>query len=77
MDTGAARVRRVTASAVLVFGFYTAVKAAFLSTVFSTVVEERNLIYLAPLCFIAMALALERGRSAGGHWRRQRASSST
>ena len=52
----------VTASAVLTFGFYTAVKAAFLSTVFSTVVEERNLIYLAPLCFIAMALALERGR---------------
>lgn len=50
----------VTASAVLVFGFYTAVKAAFLSTVFSTVVEERNLIYLAPLCFISMALALER-----------------
>src|SRR3954454_3744022 len=51
----------VSASAVLVFGFYTAVKAAFLSTVFSTVVEERNLIYLAPLCFVAMALALERG----------------
>jgi hypothetical protein len=52
----------VTAAAVLTFGFYTAVKAAFLSTVFSTVVEERNLIYLAPLCFIAMALALERRR---------------
>ena len=27
-------------------------KAAYLSTVFSTVVEERNLIYLAPLVFI-------------------------
>lgn len=52
----------VTASAVLTFGFYTAVKAAFLSTVFATVVEERNLIYLAPLCFISMALAFERGR---------------
>ena len=50
----------VTGSAVIVFGFYTAVKAAYLSTVFSTVVEERNLIYLAPLCFIALALALER-----------------
>jgi hypothetical protein len=51
----------VTAAAVLTFGFYTAVKAAYLSTVFSTVVEERNLIYLAPLCFICMALALQRG----------------
>jgi hypothetical protein len=52
----------VAAAAVLTFGFYTAVKAAYLSTVFSTVVEERNLIYLAPICFAAMALALERGR---------------
>ena len=43
----------LTSASVLVFGLYTAVKAAYLSTVFSTVVEERNLIYLAPLCFIA------------------------
>ncbi len=53
---------RSPAPRVLAFGFYTAVKAAYLSTVFSTVVEERNLIYLAPLCFVATALALERGR---------------
>ena len=37
-------------------------KAAYLSTVFSTTVVERNLIYLAPLLFVATALALERGR---------------
>ena len=39
----------LTSASVVVFGLYTAVKAAYLSTVFSTVVEERNLIYLAPL----------------------------
>jgi hypothetical protein len=52
----------VTSAAVLTFGMYTAVKAAFLSTVFSTVIEERNLIYLAPLVFICAALAFERRR---------------
>src|SRR5262249_25557341 len=52
----------VTAASVLVFGIYTAVKAAFLSTVFSTLVEERNLIYLAPLLFVATALAFQRRR---------------
>jgi hypothetical protein len=52
----------VTSATVLVFGMYTAVKASYLSTVFSTVVEERNLIYLAPLLFVATALAFERRR---------------
>ena len=52
----------LTSASVLVFGLYTAVKAAYLSTVFSTVVEERNLIYLAPLCFIATGLAFQRRR---------------
>ena len=52
----------LTAASVLAFGLYTATKAAYLSTVFSTVVVERNLIYLAPLLFVATALALERGR---------------
>jgi hypothetical protein len=52
----------LTSASVLVFGIYTAVKAAYLSTVFSTVVEERNLIYLAPLCFVATALAFQRRR---------------
>jgi hypothetical protein len=52
----------VTAAAVTVFGLYTATKASYVSTVFSTLVEERNLIYLAPLLMVATALALERGR---------------
>jgi len=52
----------VTAAAVIAFGLYAATKAAYLSTVFSTVVAERNLIYLAPLVFVATAIALERGR---------------
>ena len=52
----------LTASAVIAFGLYTATKASYLSTKFSTVVAERNLIYLAPLLFVATALALERNR---------------
>jgi hypothetical protein len=44
------------------FGIYTAVKAAYLSTTFATRVEERNLIYLAPLVFIGAALWLDRPR---------------
>ncbi|HZB23144.1 MAG TPA: hypothetical protein VE444_04810 [Gaiellaceae bacterium] len=50
-----------TATAMLVgFAWYTAVKAAFISTTFSTLVVERNLIYVAPLLFAATALFLER-----------------
>jgi hypothetical protein len=52
----------LTSAALLAFGLYTATKASYLSTKFSTVVAERNLIYLAPLLFIATGLALERGR---------------
>jgi hypothetical protein len=44
------------------FGIYTAVKAAYLSTVFATRIEERNVIYLAPLVFVGTALWLERPR---------------
>ena len=63
VDARAARVRRSRRPPpLLAFGLYTAVKAAYLSTVFSTVVEERNLIYLAPLLFVATGLALQRGR---------------
>ena len=54
--------RLVFVTAVVGFAFYTAVKAAFLSTVFATRVLERNLIYLAPLFFVATALWLERPR---------------
>jgi hypothetical protein len=52
----------LTSASVVVFGLYTAVKAAYLSTVFSTVVEERILIYLAPLLFVATGLAFQRRR---------------
>ncbi|HVN62653.1 MAG TPA: hypothetical protein VMT59_15480 [Gaiellaceae bacterium] len=52
----------VTVSALILFGLYAAVKAAYLSAVFSTLVEERNLIYLAPLLFAATALFFERRR---------------
>ena len=47
-----------TASAVLVVGTYTGVKAAFLSTNFATRVEERNLIYLGPLLIVGTAVWL-------------------
>jgi hypothetical protein len=52
----------VLVAALVAFGLYTAVKAAYISTNFATRVEERNLIYLAPLLFIATALWLERPR---------------
>jgi hypothetical protein len=52
----------VLAVSILAFGTYTAIKGAHLSTVFGTRVAERNLIYLAPLLFVAMSLWLERPR---------------
>jgi hypothetical protein len=52
----------VAAASLLGFGWYTAVKASYISTVFSTLVVERNLIYLAPILFTATALFLERPR---------------
>lgn len=45
-----------------VFGFYTAIKAAYLSKTFAIVVAERNVIYLTPLLFVGLALVLERRR---------------
>jgi hypothetical protein len=52
----------VATCAALIFGFawYTAVKAAFISTSFSTLVVERNLIYVAPLLFVGTAMFFER-----------------
>jgi hypothetical protein len=44
------------------FGIYTAVKAAYISTVAFTRVEERNVIYLVPLIFIGLALWIDRPR---------------
>ncbi|MBV8257385.1 MAG: hypothetical protein JO073_06150 [Actinobacteria bacterium] len=52
--------RIVLVSALITFGLYTAVKAAYLSAVFATRVEERNLIYISPLLFIGTALLLDR-----------------
>jgi hypothetical protein len=49
-------------TSLVTFWLYTAAKAAYLSTVFATRVEERNLIYLSPLLFVATALWFERPR---------------
>jgi hypothetical protein len=52
----------ILVAGLVAFGLYTAVKAAYLSTTFATRIEERNLIYLAPLLFVATALWLDRPR---------------
>ena len=41
----------VSAGAVVGFGWYAAIKGAYLSTTFSSLIVERNLMYLAPLAF--------------------------
>ncbi len=53
----------VLATAALGFCLYTAGKAAFLATFFESRVEERNLIYLSPLLFVAAAVWLEQGKT--------------
>ena len=50
----------VAGGAVASFGWYAAIKGAYLSTQFSSLVVERNLVYLAPLAFVATAYLLER-----------------
>jgi hypothetical protein len=50
----------LSASSLVAFGLYTAVKAAYLSTTLSIVIAERNLIYLTPLLLVGTALVLER-----------------
>ena len=52
--------RSVLLAAVVTFGLYTAVKAAYLSISFTTSTVERNLIYLAPLLLVGTALWVER-----------------
>jgi hypothetical protein len=47
-----------TGAAIVTVWLYTAVKAAYLSTIFATRVEERNLIYLGPLLLIGTAVWL-------------------
>ncbi len=48
-------------ASLIVFIAYAGIKGAYNSTVFSTLVVERNLIYLCPILFIATALAFTRG----------------
>jgi hypothetical protein len=50
----------VTGGAVASFAWYAAIKGTYLSTSFSSLVVERNLVYLTPLAFVAMAYLLER-----------------
>ena len=52
----------VLATSIVGFGLYTAIKAAYISYSFSTLVVERNLIYLAPLLFAGTAMWLDRPR---------------
>lgn len=52
--------RSLLFSGLFVFALYTSVKASYLSAFFETRIEERNLIYVAPLLFVATALWLER-----------------
>lgn len=51
--------------AIAVFLAYAGIKGAYISTVFSTLVVERNLIYLCPILFAATALAFARGVGRG------------
>ena len=52
-------------AAIAVFISYAGIKGAYNSTVFSTLIVERNLIYLCPLLFAATALAFARGVGRG------------
>ncbi len=52
-----------TVGMILAFGTYTAVKASYLSTTFAIRVEERNLIYLAPVAFVVSARWAVAGRT--------------
>jgi MFS family permease len=54
--------RSTAVAGFIAFGTYTGVKAAYLSTVFATRVEERNFIFVAPLLFVGTAWWLERRR---------------
>jgi len=49
-------------ASILCLAIYTAVKAAFLSTIFATLTEERNLIYLSPLMLLGTAMVFESRR---------------
>jgi len=52
-------------AALVVFLWYAGIKGAYISTVFATLVVERNLIYLCPILFAGTALAIARGVGRG------------
>ena len=54
-----------SAAALVVFLAYAGIKGAYNTTVFSTLVVERNLMYLCPILFISTALAFHRGVGRG------------
>jgi hypothetical protein len=51
-DSGWRAFAAFTGASIFTFGAYTGVKAAYLSVTFGTFVEERNVIYLAPLLIV-------------------------
>jgi hypothetical protein len=55
----------LTAVSVLFFVYYAGIKGAYLREQFSNIVVERNVIYLAPLFFVGLAMFLERPRFHG------------
>jgi len=59
-DRSVEALRLVLGLSILGFGGYTALKAAYISTIFADRVSERNLIYLSPVVFAATAAVLER-----------------
>lgn len=52
-------------AALIAFIAYAGIKGAYNSTVFSTLVVERNLMYLCPVLFVSTALAFHRGIGRG------------
>ena len=66
-DPGRTAFTIVATAALVSFGWYTALKGAYLSYSFSSDVVERNLIYITPLLFVGTALLLER-RSVRAGW---------
>jgi hypothetical protein len=54
--------RCVATSGVILLGLYGSMKGAYLSQVFASRVEERNLIYICPLLFVATAYVLSSRR---------------
>jgi hypothetical protein len=54
-----------SSAALMAFVWYAGIKGTYIQNQFSTVVAERNLIYLYPILFVATALAIQRGVGRG------------